>query len=85
MKFSFFKNNLINIFWRISRKILSISRNENQKDPRKNGEYWIINNIIKINTEENKGVFFDVGAFKGEWTLNLKKSLGKKYINNQIY
>ena len=55
------------------------------KDSRKNGEFWFINKINKINSDENKRTYFDIGAFKGEWTVNLKKSLGKNYINNQIY
>lgn len=85
MKLKFLKNNLLIFFWRLSRKILSILRNENNKDPSKNGEYWFINKIVQLNLESKNEVFFDIGAFKGEWTLNLKKSLGKNFFNKKIY
>lgn len=83
--FKFLKNLYICFFWRVSRKILLILRNENYSKKKYNGEFWVINEIIKLNPSDVDGVYFDVGAFKGEWTYNLKKILGAEFLKNQIY
>jgi FkbM family methyltransferase len=54
------------LMWRLGRKIYTCARGEGQNDPRSNGEYWLLEQVLKTSTGHQ--VLLDVGANKGNWT-----------------
>lgn len=55
-----------NILWRIGRKFYTFARGDGQNDPSINGEYWLLEHVLK--TSSGPQVLLDVGANKGNWT-----------------
>lgn len=58
---------------RVGGRLLSRARAENDDDPRRNGEYRLLR-IAHATLGESGGVFFDVGANLGDWTLEALKA-----------
>lgn len=61
--------------WRLGRKFYSQARGECDNNPKRNGEYWLLEKIVS--SSGNGDLFLDVGANKGEWTayaLNIAKN-----------
>ena len=71
-----------NLMWRIGRKMYTYARGDRENDPRVNGEYWLLAQVLKAPTSAQ--VLFDVGANKGNWTataLGLSRTLSKIHIH----
>ena len=54
------------VLWRLGRKLFTNARGDGQNNPRTNGEYWLLEQVL---TESSRPrVLLDVGANIGEWT-----------------
>jgi hypothetical protein len=53
--------------WRLGRKLYCWARGDLANDRERNGEYWLLERVLSAAPEA--GVFMDVGANKGDWTL----------------
>lgn len=60
--------------WRVGRFLYRWARREGTNDPKLNGEYWLIDQVIQ-HADAKKIVFLDVGANIGDWTGNAMKAL----------
>jgi len=67
MTFSVATVNLRRFAWRVGRRLYSSARGETKNDPQKNGEYWLLENVVR--RSQGAVVLLDVGANKGNWTL----------------
>lgn len=54
------------LMWRLGRKMYTFARGDGQNDPRTNGEYWLLGQVLKASTGPR--VLLDIGANKGDWT-----------------
>ncbi len=54
------------LMWRLGRKMYTYARGDGKNDPRTNGEYWLLEHVLKTSTGPQ--VLLDVGANKGDWT-----------------
>ncbi len=54
------------LMWRLGRKMYTYARGDGQNDPRINGEYWLLEHVLKASP--GPCVLLDVGANKGDWT-----------------
>ena len=71
--------------WRIGRFLYKYARKENFHSAEKNGEFWLVETLIKGLNRNEKHIFLDIGAFKGEWSLNIIKQLSLEKIKGKIY
>lgn len=53
--------------WRLGRKLYCWARNDLANNPESNGEYWLLNEIVKEIPDH--GLLLDVGANIGDWSL----------------
>lgn len=60
-------NFLRRTIWRVGRKLYCIARGDIPNNPSTNGEYWLLDEIIRA--ADQRMVMLDVGANKGDWTL----------------
>lgn len=72
-------NTVRKFFWRVSRKIYMLCRFESSNNPEKNGEYWLLQNLLS-STKVAVPVLFDVGANHGNWSLKALALRGVKAI-----
>ena len=66
--------------WRLGRKLYCWARGDMANDPTRNGEYWLIKQLI--NGSAGSGVLFDVGANVGDWScraLDIAKTANKEF------
>lgn len=54
------------LMWRLGRKMYTYARGDGQNDPRGNGEYWLLEHVLKASPSPK--VLLDIGANKGDWT-----------------
>lgn len=54
--------------WVIGRRIYLIARGELTNNPLNNGEYWLLQNLFRIKSDENEIILMDIGANIGEWS-----------------
>ena len=54
------------IIWRLGRKMYTLARGDGQNEPRTNGEYWLLEHVLK--KSGGSRVLLDVGANKGNWS-----------------
>jgi FkbM family methyltransferase len=54
------------LLWRLGRRMYSFARGEVPNDPRFNGEYWLLQQVLAGGVANQ--VLLDVGANKGDWT-----------------
>ena len=57
------------LMWRLGRKMYTYARGDGQNDPRTNGEYWLLEHVLKASPSPQ--VLLDVGANKGDWTAQV--------------
>lgn len=54
------------LIWRLGRKLYCAARRDLNNDPRINGEYWLLDQVLR--SPRSPLTIFDIGANKGEWT-----------------
>jgi FkbM family methyltransferase len=54
--------------WRIGRKMYTSARGDGPNEPRINGEYWLLEQVLSSNPDPK--VLLDIGANKGDWTAH---------------
>ena len=54
------------LMWRLGRKMYTYARGDGLNEPRINGEYWLLEQVLKAS--HGFQVLLDVGANKGDWT-----------------
>jgi FkbM family methyltransferase len=54
------------LMWRLGRKMYTYARGDGKNDPRTNGEYWLLEHVLKASPGPQ--VLLDVGANRGDWT-----------------
>ncbi len=59
------------LMWRLGRKMYTYARGDGQNDARTNGEYWLLERVLKASPGPQ--VLLDVGANKGDWTAQALK------------
>jgi len=67
--------------WRIGRKLYSWARGDHPNDPSRNGEYWLIDEVL-AGASDPVTTIFDVGANKGEWSSRVLTAadVGGKHV-----
>ena len=55
------------LIWRIGRKMYMVARLEMSNISDQNGEYWLLEQVIKKQNGQNS-VLIDIGANRGDWT-----------------
>ena len=55
------------LMWRTGRKLYMYARGEGPNDPRTNGEYWLLERVLRA-SRQNPMVLLDVGANVGDWS-----------------
>jgi FkbM family methyltransferase len=68
------------LMWRPGRKMYTYARGDRQNDPRINGEYWLLEHVVK--TSPGPQVLLDVGANKGDWTA---QALGLTQASKEVH
>lgn len=59
---------LRSVAWRLGRRLYCWARGDLANDPNLNGEYWLLSQLT--DHANSGGVFLDVGANVGEWSLH---------------
>ena len=54
------------LMWRLGRKMYTCARGDGRNEPRINGEYWLLEQLLSGSSGPK--VLLDVGANKGDWT-----------------
>ncbi len=72
------------LLWRISRKFYMLSRLDGDNDPTKNGEYWLLKQVVELAKPETP-LLFDVGANQGNWTDKALAFRGSKAIRIEAF
>lgn len=60
------------LMWRLGRKMYTYARGDGQNDPRINGEYWLLDHVLKASP--GRRILLDVGANRGDWTAKALES-----------
>ncbi|MEP7247177.1 MAG: FkbM family methyltransferase [Gammaproteobacteria bacterium] len=69
------------LLWRAGRKMYTYARGEGSNDPRTNGEYWLLDHVLRASNGPH--VLLDVGANKGDWTAEaLRLSSGSAHVHS---
>jgi FkbM family methyltransferase len=68
------------LLWRLGRKMYTYARGDGPNDPRANGEYWLLEHVLK--TSPGPQVLLDVGANRGDWTA---RSLGLAQASKEVH
>ena len=74
--------------WRASRIVYTLSRGEKENDPRRNGEYRLIDEVLKGASSNSAHVnLIDVGANKGDWsaTVTTKAKSSGTLVNLHLF
>tara|TARA_B110000503_G_scaffold23182_1_gene36106 strand:- start:20189 stop:21019 length:831 start_codon:yes stop_codon:yes gene_type:complete len=82
---NFIKAKLFSILWRLGRFLYKTGRKESLFNQLNNKEFWVIDAVIKTLTTKEKKILFDVGCFKGKWSLHAWEKLKQKKINAKIF
>jgi FkbM family methyltransferase len=72
------------IAWRLGRRLYQTARHDLSNDPSRNGEHWLVREIIKQSTKDDS-IFVDIGANKGEWSSYVLSVLKEVKIRGQIF
>lgn len=67
------------LMWRLGRKMYTHARGEGKNDPGTNGEYWLLDHILKASSGPQ--VLLDVGANIGDWTA---QALGSVHAPKEL-
>jgi hypothetical protein len=69
-----------NLIWRLGRKMYAYARGDGQNDPRANGEYWLLEQVLRASSSPK--VLLDIGANKGDWTA---KALALAQASKEVH
>ena len=78
------KQSFRSLVWRISRKLYMWSRQDIANDPDSNGEYWLLQEILKLNVS-SQVMLFDIGANKGDWSQRASNLLQKNQNGGSVF
>jgi FkbM family methyltransferase len=70
--------------WRLGRKLYCWARQEASSGPETNGEYWLLEQVIELNTSKVP-IFFDIGANKGNWSDRAVALYGRERISGRVH
>lgn len=69
--------------WRVGRRLYCWARGDGANDPRRNGEYWLVDHVIQ--NAPTGGVLLDVGANVGDWTGRALETIGSRRDQFRIH
>lgn len=69
--------------WRVGRSLYCRARGDGTDDPRRNGEYWLVDLVIQ--NAPAGGVLLNVGASVGEWTGRALEAIGSRRDRFRIH
>jgi len=69
--------------WRLGRRLYCRARGELANDPRRNGEYWLLDRVVT--SASAGGALIDVGANVGEWTVRALSAMGSRRDRFRIH
>ena len=69
--------------WRVGRRLYCWARGDGANDPRRNGEYWLVDQVIA--NALDGGVLLDVGANVGDWTGHALDAMGSRRNRFRIH
>lgn len=72
------------LLWRFSRKFYMLSRFDGDNEPGRNGEYWLLQQVVERVKSETP-LLFDVGANQGNWTGKALALRGSKAIRIEAF
>ena len=75
--------NLRKLANRLGRRMYMYGRFESPNIPEKNGEYWLISQVLK--TKKRELTFIDIGCNEGAWTDNVLLKCAQGEISPTIY
>lgn len=70
--------------WRLGRILYSYARRDLSKEPSKNGEYWLLEQMIRI-SPSSKSIFIDIGAYRGDWSNRLQDLMSHAGLSGHVY
>lgn len=68
---------LRSLLWRAGRKLYLYARREGPNDPPRNGEHWLLDEIVRRAPAGRPLVLLDVGANLGDWSARALASLSR--------
>lgn len=69
--------------YRLGRKIYMYSRGEVDNVPEKNGEYWLLEQVVQRVT--GSSIFLDIGSNKGDWSAKVFEFFGARETTLSVY
>jgi FkbM family methyltransferase len=72
------------LMWRAGRKFYCAARREYANDPRTNGEYWLLEQVLST-ARDASPVLIDVGANRGDWTHHARAFMRENNVNGRIW
>lgn len=74
------------LIWRLGRRMYLWARQDVVGGPEMNGEYWILDKVIgEFCCDDQKSIFFDIGANLGNWTECASELLKSKNCAGTVY
>ena len=71
------------LVYRVGRKMYMFARGDNENVPEKNGEYWLLEQVVQRVT--GPSVFLDIGSNKGDWSAKVFDFFGARDTALSIY
>jgi FkbM family methyltransferase len=71
------------LIWRVARRAYCYARRDEPNVPDRNGEYWLIDQVVSRAAGEVTMV--DVGAFRGEWSDHAAAAAARHSLNATIH
>lgn len=71
------------LLWRVGRSAYAAARGDFANDPRTNGEYWLLAEVLR--GASSGAVLFDVGANMGDWTVEAQRLCAEKNIQCNLH
>lgn len=73
------------LMWRLGRYIYKYARKENFYSAKKNGEFKLVADLMRVLEKNKEPIFLDIGSFKGEWAINVFNQLKHEKIEGKIF
>lgn len=71
--------------WRLGRRLYCWARREISSGFEKNGEHWLLQNVL-VDADRNKPtVLLDIGAYMGNWSESVASMLRRQNIPGQVH
>jgi len=73
------------LIWRVGRRAYMWARHENERLPHRNGEYWLIDAVVRHASRPDAMAFLDIGANRGHWTAEILTTLARHRAQGVVH